>query len=225
MEKTAGEVYFATSSYPAVPLIISHKAKPRIPSSHVFCLGSQPGASLKAYDANPNFEKEVRERSLLSHLLKLGEDNLAKFLHSYLYVCERLGKAYENKDVVQIQFLLNEHEKVFDRVSGPLQSRAVLRRMFLDEEGCMGSHRKVEVMESVAKNRKTIFVGDGIVDAMPIKSADYGISLNMTNTHALSFSKLNVATTNVSNLIPIFDSILSNKFDEEKLKKELCSDE
>jgi len=225
MEKTDGEVYFATSSYPAVPLIISHRAKPRIPSSHVFCLGSQLGASLKAYDENPNFEEEVRVRSPLSCLLNLSEYSLAKFLHSYLYICERLGKAYENKDVEQIQFLLEEHDKVFDRVVGPPLSGAMLRRMLLDEEGCMGSHRKVEIMKSVAKNRKTIYIGDGIVDAMPIKFADYGISLNMTNTHALSFSKLNVTTTNVSSLIPIFDSILSNRFNPKKLKKELCSDE
>ncbi|MCS7365590.1 MAG: hypothetical protein NDF54_09150 [archaeon GB-1867-035] len=218
MEKTNGNVYLITSSYPAVPLLISYKYD--ISNSKVVSMGLQ-GSSL--WRDSISFEEEVHLRSPAS---KIGcpLDDLERFLIRYLYICECLGRAYENENKTQIHYLLKVHDSLFNRLHSP--QKEVLEYMFLEEKGCMGSHRKVEAMKSrTKKNTKWIYIGDGIVDAMALKFADYGISINMTNTHALFFSKLNVATTNVSTLIPILDSIFSNKFEPKKLKKELKSSE
>jgi len=223
--KTEENVYLITSSYPAVPLLISSKYN--ISNSQVFSLGTQ----ILERGRPTSFEEEVYIRSPVRGI-KYPLEDLKNFLIHYLYICERLGKAYSSppssfKLFFEIYYLLKEHYSLFKRVTN-LSQRDTLEYLFLKERGCMGSHRKVEAMKlitSMEGNKKWVYVGDGIVDAMPLKFADFGISINMTNKHALSFSALNVATTNVSNLIPIFDSIFLTKFDPERLKKELTSDD
>jgi hypothetical protein len=215
IKKSEGKVYLITSSYPAVPLKIAYEFG--IPFENVFSLGGN------YCDSKRKLENTVRLRSPLWSLLDLKlEWKLGQFLYQYLYVCERLGRAYEKKDEDQIYHLVTEHDRIFENIDHP--ASRILKECFLEQNMCMGSHRKVEALKSVAKEEKTIYVGDGIVDAMPIKFADYGISMNMTNEHALFFSRLNIATTDVSNLIPIFDSIFEGRFNPKRLKKELDSD-
>jgi predicted HAD superfamily phosphohydrolase len=211
IKKSEGKVYLITSSYPAVPLKIADEFG--IPFKNVFSLGYTSPIEKEFY-------WEVRSRSPLDHFFDV---DLEQFLYQYLYICERLGAAYEKRDKSQIQWLVKEHNKIFEKIKKPLL-RKVCEDSFLNQSICMGSRRKVEALKSVAKREKIIYVGDGIVDAMPIKFADYGISMNMTNEHALLFSKLNVATTDVSDLIPIFDSIFEGRFNPKRLKKELDSD-
>ncbi len=212
-EKNKGRFYLITSSYPAVPLKIADEFG--IPFKNVFSLGYHCEWS------KVKFEDVVDSRSPFFDFKK---SELDKFLYKYLYICERLGEAYEKKDDDKICYLVEEHNKIFEDINNPI-FRKTLKGCFLEQNLCMGSHRKVEALKSVTKGEKVIYVGDGIVDAMPIKFADYGISMNMTNEHALLFSKLNVATTNISNLIPIFDSIFKGRFNPKKLKKELTSDD
>jgi len=210
------ELFLITSSYPAVPIITAEKL--RIPYERIFCMGS-PVPPRQIFPGS--FKDVIADKSPLVYLLfdYLYKDKMFKFLSSYLFTCERLAEAYEGGNKRIIENILRFHDNL-------LKEDWILRKLFLLEEGCMGSHRKVKAMRSVFDNReKWIYVGDGIVDAMAIKYAKYGISMNMTNEHALRYSKLNIATPDISNLIPIFDSIFSNKFDPKRLKKELNSDE
>ncbi len=226
LKKNFEEVYLITSSYPAVALKIAEKYN--IPFNNIFTNGFQP---LRFFNpSKKNFIEEVKERSPISKL-SVDREELGNFLTEYQDVCGSLGLCYEStlKNITDyggtIRSLLELHNQLFEKVSNPTLYKP-LKYLFLSEEGVMGSHRKTDAMRSVDDNNMLwSFGGDGIVDGMPIDYADCGFSINMTNKHALPFSKMNFATTDVSNLIPAFDAMLDGGFDEPaKMKEKLDSE-
>ncbi len=79
MEKTGGNVYFATSSYPAVALKIAYKYG--IPSSHVFTMGRQlPPDRMQYYDEKrAELDKKEKEQILQ---MPEGSETLANFFQA-----------------------------------------------------------------------------------------------------------------------------------------------
>ncbi len=232
MKNSGGKIYLITSSYPAIGLTIAKRNG--IPFKQVFTHGYPHSMELLS---QRGFEVEVRDRSPMS-ILSENKKELEKFMHKYMDICEALGKHCnsaldaENQlqeeivwnEYAQIRGLRKQHDNLFEKIIGG-DFRYTLKCMFLDESGVMGSHRKVDAMRKVHDNRNVWgFTGDGIVDGMPIDYAEFGIALNMTNKHALSLSKLNVATTNMAELIPVFDSMFNGEFEPKKIQDELNSE-
>lgn len=235
IENFDGLVYLITSSYPAVGLKIAEKYD--IPFKQVFTNGFPPSRKILS---QKDFVTEVKERSPM-RVLSEHKKKVGSFLHEYLDICNGLGKFYDvilkEKRLQQnyydektealhlsVKALIKEHSKLFENIND-FTLRNTLECLFSNEKCVIGSHRKVDAIRSV-HDRKGFwaYAGDGIVDGMPIDYADYGISINMTNGHALSFSKLNIATTDTSKLIPVFDAMLNGKFGS-KLKESLDSEE
>jgi len=219
------EVYPITSSYPAVALIIAKDLG--IPFDQVTTNGFQPP---QKHIHKPDFVDEVKQRSPM-RILSQNRKELGKFLVPYVKTCEALAECYGMvpKDRIRaeeaIGALLSRHNDLFEDVNDS-NLRSTLEYMLLTEEGVMGSHRKVDAMRRVHDDRRLwTYLGDSIVDAMPIEFADYGISINMKDRHALSFSKLNAATTDVSTMIPIFERMLYEDFNPVRLKGELDFEE
>jgi len=207
------EVYFITSSYPPVALKFAKRYD--IPFTNVFTLGKQLPLKIR----NNDFETEVKNRSPLSILSK-NRKELGRFLDEYVRNCEILGDFYSgatNHDAktvaeLAIRNVLGEQREIFERVSDSELKRE-LEYLFLTEEGIMGSHGKVNAMRRVFDDRRFwTYVGDGIVDAMPIDYAVCGFSLNMKDKHALSLSKMNFATTDLSELIPVYEAMFRGEF-------------
>jgi len=225
IKESSGKVNLITSSYPAIALTVADKFG--IPFNQVFTCGYQPQ---RGRAPKKTVLEEVKERSPISHLSE-DRENLGKFLHDYFEVSEQLAKCFKAPTSVDneilIRTLLERHNELFEAYGNTPNQRNALKRMFLTEEGVMGSHRKVDAMRSVCDDRSAwSYIDDGIVGGMPIDFSDKGISMNMTNTHALPFSKLNVATEDLSQLIPIYDAMMNgdpmsgfkNRFDSEKIR-------
>jgi predicted HAD superfamily phosphohydrolase len=211
------KIYLITSSHSPVGLSIAEKYG--IPFKQVFTHGFQPSRKILS---QKDFVSEVKERSPMA-VLSEHKEKLGTFLSNYLNICEGLGAFYDvalhEPDKIEkvilnlsIKALLAEHDNLFDDVND-FWLKKTLQHLFLDDEYVMGSHRKVDAMRHVCNDgRRWTYVDDGIVGAMPIDYADYGFSINMTNKHALPFSKLNVATADMSNLIPVYETMLDGEF-------------
>jgi len=233
LERFEGRVNLITSSYAPVGLSIAKKYG--IPFKQVFTNGHQPSRKTLS---QMSFEDEIKQRSPMA-VLSEHKKELDIFMSKYVGICEALGafyttleekisqKQYDEKTKylpLAIRGLRKAHDELFDKISD-FRLQNTLKCMFLNEECIMGSHRKVDAMRSVHDDRRRWgYIGDGIVDGMATEYADFGISLNMTNKHALSLSKLNVATTDVSKLIPVLDAMFSGEFGG-KLKDKLDSEE
>jgi len=224
LERFDGRIYPITSSYPAVELPIAKKYD--IPFTQVFTNGIQ----VRKENPKKDIIEEIERRSPMC-ILSENREELGKFLNEYKTTWEALATCYEQNSKtpndaginMRINDLLEYHDNLFEKV-GNQKLRNVLEYLFLIERGVMGSHRKVDAMRSVKDNRRAwTFVDDGIVGAMPIDWAKGGFSVNTTNKHALSFSKLNVATADVSNLIPVYEAMLDGEFGPE-LKEKLDSE-
>lgn len=223
LENFDGKVYPITSSYPAVALSIAKKYE--IPFNQVFTNGFQP----EKEESKRDFVEEVKRRSPIS-VLSSNKKELGRFLTQYQKTCEVFGDYYnlalkENVNTDElIRTLLVSHRGLFENVRDN-KLRNALEYLFLTEKGVMGSHRKVDEMRSVHDDRRAwTYGGDSIVDGMPIEYADFGFSINMKDRHALPFSKMNFATTDMSKMIPVFDNMLNGRFGL-KLKEELDSEE
>ena len=210
--------YLVTSSYPAVSLLVGYKYD--IPSSHIYCSGHQLSSSERRYfDSNRNLEEELRERSPVDILRKYPKE-LRDFLIKFIDNCCEIYKAYEENNEQQVKEL---KEKQLGILSGENHDQKLsheLLYLLRIQRGVMGGHKKKTVLELISLNKGIIYVGDGIVDADPLKYAKYGISVNCTNQYALEASHLNLATDDFSVFIPIFSGIINDNFDIEKMKKE-----
>jgi len=224
LEKFGGNFYCITTSHPAVGLPLAEKYD--IPFSHVFTNGIQ----IRRDSPKRDLEEEIKRRSPMKILSECKEE-LETFLDGYKIIWGALATAYKEYNKTpndvginkRISDLRENHNVLFKTVSNS-RLRNVLEHMFLSERGVMGSHRKVDAMRSIKDDRSDwTYVDDGIVGAMPVDWAKYGFSVNTTNKHLLSLSKLNFATTDMSNLIPVYESILHEAF-EPKIKEWLNSE-
>ncbi|MFH1473641.1 MAG: hypothetical protein ABIE55_01985 [Candidatus Aenigmatarchaeota archaeon] len=200
-------VYFVTNSNPPIGLNIAEIYG--IPFKQVFTNGFQPKRP------KSNLIEEIEQRSPLTALSK-NKEELGQFLSDYLASCQSLTVAYDQSlKLGQIKTHLEYQRELFDKCSG--KQGSALKRLFLTEEGIMGGHRKVDAMRSVTDDRgKLGFLGDSIVDAMALNYAGKGVSVNMTNKHALQFSDMNVATNNMSSLIPLFRNMAAGEIELDK---------
>jgi predicted HAD superfamily phosphohydrolase len=215
------EVYPITSSYSAVSLIMARDLGIRF--DDVISNGRQHWKRASKKDLVDEVKARSPMRVLSEHRVELEQ-----FLVPYLKTCETLGQLYitEQSSGTEeaIRTALGQHNDLFESVANS-ELKDTLKQMFLTEKYVMGSHRKVDAMRKIDKDRREwVYIGDRIVDAMPIEFANYGLSINMKDKHALSHSKLNVATTDVSTLIPVFDSIIEGNFYPNRLKRELDSE-
>lgn len=222
LQKKETLIYFITSSYPAVSLIEGYKHG--IKSSHIFCSGYQlTKERAKYFDLKKDLMEELQERSPVSKLKKF-QTELFEFLRDYLKNCSELRLAYIKNNVVKIKILEKEQNLIFKKIREK-ELRNELIYLLYKEKGVMGSHNKKRVLQSIsATNENIIYIGDGIVDSDALAYSKYGISLNCTNNYALLSSKINVATNDIANIIPVISNIVEEKFDIEKIKNYLTSE-
>ncbi|MCS4542459.1 MAG: hypothetical protein HY929_09155 [Euryarchaeota archaeon] len=215
-------VYFVTSSYPAVSLIEGYRHG--IKSSHIYCSGYQLSEEkAKYFNFKRDLTEELRERSPVSKL-KMFQTELSGFLGDYLQNCSELRSAYIKNNVSKIETLKKEQELVFKKIREK-ELREELTYLLYEEKGIMGSHNKKRVLQSISTYENIIYIGDGIVDCDALAYSKYGISLNCTNDYALLSSKINVATNNIANIIPIISEIIKGNFNVNKIKNDFTSDE
>ncbi len=227
-EISDGRVYFFTSSYPAVALIIADKYG--IPSSHVFTMGRQlTDDVLEEHDRRKlTALREVESRSPLN-VFREHPTTLGIFMSEYFNVTEVIASFLEKKlgTIGEYHELLRMHDRLFELIPQEFQYlREELENCFLSPKsrGNMGSRNKTRAMRRTHDNGDDwVYVGDGIVDGHPIGFARYGVSMNMRDKHALPYSKVSVTTTKVSNLNPILDQALEGEFNVEELKQRLNS--
>ncbi|MFH1229209.1 MAG: hypothetical protein V1678_02160 [Candidatus Aenigmatarchaeota archaeon] len=204
-------VHFETSSYPAAPLMTAKEFG--IPFYNVAANGIQRYGK-------KDITEEIKTRSPMGVLSK-NKAEVERFLQDYVPVCEKLGSYYVQplnsqslspEQLEDIRSLENQYAELFPKVKDNA-TREALEGMFLTQEYDMGSHRKVDAMKRFgAKRATTVYGGDGIVDAMPIDWANFGFSINMKDKHALSLSKMNFATADMSLMIPMYESIRNGEF-------------
>ena len=209
-----------TSSYPAGALTLAQRYG--MPFDNVFSLGYQRGTAQR--DPSKSVEDEVINwRSPLRFLLQKRE-GLQPFMDSYLDLCERmLGKLENGRYVSEgrrqdLEKLKEEEIALFNGI-GDVMLKLYLKDLLQRENGIMGSHNKARVMEARNGNRNWIYLGDGIVDADPLQQAQYGIAVNCTNRYALESAKLDIATVDMSNAIPVFEDITQGRFTPQRAKK------
>lgn len=195
--------YIITSTYAVAPVIIASRYG--IPFYNVFSNGFQQSATSCKF--NPALSEEVRWRSPVSELVAEREE-LMHFLDRYLINCGRILEAYKNEN--SVDELLEEQRNLFNVPAKGLSR--TLKYLLLDETGIMGAHNKARVLRRLAPNGNIIYLGDSIVDADALDFANYGISMNCTNEHALLASKLNIATIDIGNFIEIYEMIRAGKF-------------
>lgn len=203
------KVYLLTSSYAAAPLIFAREQE--LPAKHVFTLGFQYPLNWQKEEAKFDLEEEVKKRSPIPDFLD-HRYQLEEFLNQYLELCKKYVRAYEGGQLYGengiYEILTKQENLITSNPNLAPRLRETLRYFLIQENGLMGSRGKVRAMQSICEMPEMwAYIGDGIVDGMPIHFARYGISLNMTNPHALKFSKLNVATSNLSNLIPVYENL------------------
>lgn len=214
-------IYFITSSAPFVPLTEAYRRS--IPSSNVYTMGQELSDEDKVYfdetrnaGMNP-LSQEIDKRFPFTGFGHMRPERrlLTEFLDAYLNVCEGMRIEYlkpdpEEKVLTELgrkQFNLLE---VVEKES--LALAEALRHLLYKEDGIMGAHRKRQVLEEIQKKegverKRLVYVGDGIVDADPLKYAGIGISVNCTNEQALLSSDINMAIPNMRRLIPIIGAI------------------
>ncbi len=213
--------YFVTNSYPALSLTSTYEWG--IPSSKVFSHGYQLSLETRRNidrqrrgNARSTFEEEVYSRSPLLDLI--GEEELEPFLREYLEVCSRLLTAYKQNSEHEIVNLEIMQVKMFDKIDYK-DLRNTLKYMFLKEKAITGGHNKARILQKISQDGTgVVYLGDSIVDADPIKFAQYGFATNCTNKHALQDAKLSLVVPDFSLLVPMFEDILKGRFSFERTK-------
>jgi len=206
-----------TSSYPAGALTLAQRYG--IPFDNVFSLGYQRGTAYR--DPSKSVEDEVINwRSPLRFLLRKRE-GLQSFMDAYLNLCERMlevlgdGASFIYREGFNE---LKEEEGTLFKDINDISLKRYLRKLLKDENGIMGAHNKARVMEG-RNGSHWIYLGDGIVDADALQQAQYGIAVNCTNRHALGSAKLDIATVDMSNVIPVFEDITQGRFTPQRARK------
>jgi predicted HAD superfamily phosphohydrolase len=208
LKKEYTQPFIITNSYPALALVTAYKYG--INSSSVFTHGyqlSERDRMLMDSRKILDLEEEVLKRSPLPSIKP--KEELEIFLRKYLNNCSELLNAYKSNNEFKIKKLEEKERKLFYNIKDK-NLRKVLMYMFLSEKGIMGGHRKVDVLKKIKD--KVVYFGDSIVDADAVRFADYGIAVNCTNKHCLLDAKLNLALSNFSDLIPLLEDILNEKF-------------
>lgn len=128
MEKTGGNVYLVTSSYPAVALKIAYKYG--VPSSHVFTMGRQlPPDRMQYYDEK-RAELDKKEKEQILQMPK-GSETLANFFQTQrklLYdieVMERSPLGVLNEFNLPLEAFMKKYMDVTGRI-GDYYQRGVL---------------------------------------------------------------------------------------------------
>ncbi len=206
------EVLIVSNAYPAIPLLSALKYG--IKTSNVYTSGFQHEAHAGILRDMNDLVQEVYKRSPLRILTRYRSE-LKSFLTEHLNVCLKLRSEYLGRNEKLINRLIRKLEQIVNFLESS-ELRSVLKYLLYDECGVMGGHNKRRVLEKRCGS-DVIYLGDSIVDADALSYANYGISINCVNEHALLASKLNIATLDYSELIHVINHLLD--YGLEKLEK------
>ncbi|OYT27099.1 MAG: hypothetical protein B6V02_00510 [Thermoprotei archaeon ex4572_64] len=211
------EVLIISNAYPAIPLLSALKYG--IKTSNVYTSGFQYRTCIDVLKDMNDLVQEVYERSPLKILTRYRSE-LKNFLVEYLNICLKLRNEYLSRNERLISRLMRRLEQVVNSLESS-ELKSILKYLLYDEYGVMGGHNKRKVIEKRCGS-DTIYLGDSIVDADALSYANYGVSINCVNKHALLASKLNIATLDYSELIHVINHILDYGLEKlEKLRRSL----